>query len=335
MPSATSPEGTVTHVAWAVADAFGLGRPTGALVAKSHRSSETWRLDTIDGRVLVKRVEVAGRTAEVERASAFERRAAECGLAMPRPLVPVGEAMGLAAFVDGLGHVRCSEWVDGRDLADDDDVARWLGHTMAAIHSIEPVPAPDPVVYGVHPVEQWQVWLDAGERSGRPWAAVLRDRLAELLEITEWIVAALDRSSDYVLCHRDIEPWNVMVTAAGPVLVDWDMAGPDSASLETAHAAFAFATRGGLDRMEQDITATFGAYLEAGGRLRSDPDLMARRVGMRLNRLCWRLSMSIGAEPLGPWNRADIETRAAEQIETLPEFRRQLCALGRVIAGRL
>ena len=62
---------------------------------------------------------------------------------------------------------------------------------------------------------------------------------------------------------------------------------------------------------------------------------MARRVGMRLNRLCWRLSMSIGAEPLGPSNRADVETRAAEQIESLPEFRRQLCALGLVIADRL
>ena len=228
-------EGTVTHVAWAVADAFGLGRPTGALVANSHRSSETWRLDTVDGQVLVKQVEVAGRTAEVQRAWAFERLVAERGLAMPRPLAPagevVGEVVGPVAFVDGLGHVRCSEWVDGRDLADDDDVAGWLGRTMAAIHAVEPVAAPDPVVYGVHPVEQWQVWLDAGERSGRPWAAVLKDRLAELLEIVEWIAAALDRSSDYVMSHRDIEPWNVMVTTGGPVLVDWDMAGPDSAEL--------------------------------------------------------------------------------------------------------
>ena len=270
------------RVARAVADSFGLGRPTGALVAGSHRSSETWRLDTVDGRVLVKRVEVAGRTAEVERASAFERRVAERGVAIPHPLVPAGDAVGLVAFVDGLGHVRCSEWVDGRDLADDDDVAHWLGRTLAAIHAIEPVPAAEPVIYGVHPVEQWHVWLDAGERLGRPWVAMLKDRLALLIEITEWIVAALDRSSDYVLSHRDIEPWNVMVTADGPVLVDWDMAGPDSASLETGHAAFAFATRGGLDHLEDDLTATFEAYLDAGGRLRSDPDLLARRVGMRL-----------------------------------------------------
>jgi hypothetical protein len=34
------------------------------------------------------------------------------------------------------------------------------------------------------------------------------------------------------------------MTADGPVLIDWDVAGPDSASLEAAHATMEFARRG-------------------------------------------------------------------------------------------
>jgi hypothetical protein len=309
----------------AIAEAFGLGRPLSPLTPYSHRSAPTWTLDTSDGRFLIKRVEVEGREADVARAAEFEQRVARAGIAVPRPVPPIADAVGLSTFVPGFGWLRSYQWINGRDLQPDDDVAEWLGQTLATIHAIEAAPAPDGYVYGQQPIEQWQAWLAAGERLNRSWAPRLRAGLHELLEILAWVGAALDRAGDYVMTHRDVEPWNVLVTASGPVLIDWDPAGPDSASLETCHAAFAF---GSIDR-------TLAAYVAAGGRLRADGDLLARRVGLRFGRLGERLAISTGTLPLGPVPLSVIDKRAGEQIDELPEFARRLRVLGAEIAAQL
>jgi Ser/Thr protein kinase RdoA (MazF antagonist) len=331
---------TTGNVAAAVAQAFGLSRPLRDLVPHRYRTSPTWLLETGDGRFLVKSVPVSGREEQVERAARFEHRVAESGVDIPRAVRPIGQAVGSATAVTGLGWVRVYEWIDGRDLQDGDEVAGWLGRTLATIHAIEPATAPEPIIYGLHPIEEWHRWLDAGERAARPWAPVLRDAVPAIRELSEWIAAALSRAGDYVVTHRDLEPWNVMMASDRPVLVDWDPAGPDSASLEASHAAFAFATRRGgqpdRERLADDLAATMTAYIDAGGRIRPDPDLFARRVGMRINRLGWRLSMSTGAEPLGGPNvLSEIDMRAVEQIQDLPEFAQRLRSLGQAVVARL
>lgn len=145
------------------------------------------------------------------------------------------------------------------------------------------------------------------------------------MEISAWVGAALERAGDYVMTHRDVEPWNVLVTSSGPVLIDWDPAGPDSASLEACHAAYAFSA---VDR-------TLAAYRAAGGRLRADDDLLARRVGLRMTRLGERLGISTGMLPPGPVPLSVIDQRAGEQIDELPGFARRLRALGTEIAAQL
>jgi hypothetical protein len=305
----------------AVSEAFGLGPPA----AHGEPRGPTWMLETSDGRFLIKRVQVEGREAEVARAAEFQLRVARAGVAVPRPVPPITEAIGLCTVVPGFGWLRAYEWIDGRDLQPEDDVAEWLGQTLAAIHAIEAVPAADPYVYGRQPLEQWQAWLAAGERLGRRWAPHLRARLDELMAISAWVGAALERAADYVMTHRDVEPWNVLVTPSGPVLIDWDPAGPDSASLETCHAAFAFGP----------TLRTLDAYRAAGGRLRADDDLLARRVGLRMSRLGERLGISTGMLPPGRVPLSAIDQRAGEQIDELPDFARRLRVLGAEIAAQL
>jgi hypothetical protein len=309
----------------AVTEAFGLGRPLAPPTPHSHRSAPTWTLTTSDGRFLVKRVEVEGREADVARAAAFEQQVARAGIAVPRPVPPVTAAVGLATRVPGFGWLRLYEWIDGRDVRPEDDVAEWLGSTLAAIHALEAAPAPERYVYGQRPIEQWHAWLAAGERLHRRWAVRLRAGLDELVAVSAWVDAALERAGDYVMTHRDVEPWNVLLTPSGPVLIDWDPAGPDSASLEACHAAYAF---GPIER-------TLSAYVAAGGRLRADDDLLARRVGLRLSRLGERLAISTGQLPPGVVPLSDIDHRAGEQIAELPAFARRLRVLGAQIAAQL
>jgi Phosphotransferase enzyme family len=317
-----------------VADAFGLGRPAGGMVAYSYSSLETWTLDAAAGRVLVKRVSCDGWRNELHRAMGFEQRALGVGIEMPRPISPVAPTFGYAAEVEGLGMVRVYEWVDGRPLADTDDVAEWLGATLARLHRIEPLDQAEPHWYGLHASQQWQDWLAEGQEQQRQWAPALRRRLTDIVAATDWIAQAFRAAGDYVMTHRDVEPWNVLVTDRGPVLVDWDTAGPDSASLEAAQAAVVFAGRG---RAEPDVDAvgrTVATYSQCGGRpVGRGRDALARRAGMRLNRLSERLRVTLGHQAPGSMNLAQAEARAGEQLDELPTFFDDLARWSRLLSA--
>lgn len=311
----------------AVCHAFGLGKPVGPLVGVRYGSAPTWRLATSSGVVLVKRLRCAGWRHSLERAMGIERQARAAGVAMPRPLEPVvsAAAFGYAADVDGDGVVRAYTWVDGEPVGET-DVADWLGTTLARLHRLAPVRAAEPDWYGLHPAAQWEAWLARGTERGRVWAPALAAALPAVLDTSQRIAAAFDRAQDYVLTHRDFEPWNVMVAARGPVLVDWDTAGPDSAGLEAAHAILAFALRGRAEPDPDAVRAAHRAYIRAGGT-RLDPgrgDLLARRAGLRLGRLSERLRISLGEQEPGSQDVERADERACGQLRDLPGLMERL-----------
>lgn len=306
----------------AVAAAFGLGHPTGPLIGVAYTSQPTWRLDTDAGRVFVKRLDCAGWRDDLARAMDVERRAGAAGIALPRPLVPVSPTFGYAADVDGWGTVRAYEWVEGRALAADDDVGEWLGTTLARLHAVERRTAvPDPSWYGLYPEQEWRSWLAAGLARGLAWAPALRRYLPDVLAASAWIRATFRDAGDHVLTHRDVEPWNVLVTPGGPVLVDWDTAGPDSAGLEVVHAAFDLAQH---DRTEPDgrvFRTVLAAYRAAGGGPPpTGRGALARRLGLHLERLAERLRITLGLQRPGSVDPAAAETRAAHHLGRLPAF---------------
>ncbi|WP_250031816.1 phosphotransferase [Paractinoplanes maris] len=230
-------------------------------------------------------------------------------------------AGGFAVRIDGLGWVRAYEWVDGRPLADTDDVATWLGETLARLHGLAPGAdgrrAPE---WYRQDAALWQGWLEAGLGAGRSWAPLLRLHLRDVLDAAEWVARSFAAAGDYVMAHRDVEPWNVLMTAGGPVLIDWDVAGPDSASLEAAHATLEFSRRGRANPDPAAVRKTFEAYVGAGGTPFGGPDVLARRAGLRLGRLAERLRISLGEQALGPRDREALERQTAERIVGMPAF---------------
>jgi Ser/Thr protein kinase RdoA (MazF antagonist) len=325
----------MTSPADLVARAFGLGRPAGQLVEWSHSTSRTWMLDTADGRVLVKQVTCDGWRDQFERAMVFEELARSSGISMPRPIAPTSPAFGCVTDVPGLGLLRAYEWVGGRALIAGDDVADWLGATLAALHRIQALAHAEPQVYGLHDRAQWQRWLDEGTAQGRVWAPMLARRLPEILDTIAWIGEAFRVTGGYVMTHRDVEPWNVILTGQGPVLVDWDTAGPDSAGLETAHAAIAFASHGRHTPDPQVARAIAAAYTRHGGRLPMVRDALARRAGMRLNRLAERLQTSIGRQPAGPRDIDDLDATSYLRLEQWPAFLADLANWSRWLVADL
>ncbi|HTF10901.1 MAG TPA: aminoglycoside phosphotransferase family protein [Asanoa sp.] len=299
----------------AVCASFGLPERGATLVPHAYSSARTWRLTTGDGgRYIVKHVP-DGHSAEFETAMAFEQDAIAAGIPAPRPVRPPHPAVGCAARLPGGTLVRVSEWVDGRPVRAGEDLADWLGATLARLHTVRPLAAAEPAVYGIFPPADWARWHAEAETQGRPWAGVLGERLADVAEATGWVAGAFAGARDYVLTHRDLEPWNLLVTTAGPVIVDWDGAGPDSAGLVAAHAAYAFG--GGNGEATRRVLA---AYVAHGGGLPPPADRFARRAGLMLSRLVWRMQATLGREDPGPFPLDELDRTAADRLRDLPVF---------------
>ncbi|SNT65315.1 Predicted kinase, aminoglycoside phosphotransferase (APT) family [Asanoa hainanensis] len=295
----------------AVCAAFGLPERGATITVHTH---VTWRLTTKSAEFLAKRIPEAWAT-EIGAAMALEGAARAAGIPVPSPVVPVHPVVGCAARLPDGTLVRVSEWVDGRPIEAGDDLADWLGKTVARLNTLRPRAAAEPVVYGIHPPESWAAWQAEGERQARPWAAMLARRRNDVAEATRWVKSAFERAGDYVETHRDLEPWNVLVTPQGPVIVDWDGAGGDSAGLVAAHAAYAF---GGGHGPRTD--RALAAYVAHGGRLPSPEDRFARRVGLMLSRLAERINWTLGEGDPSPFPIEELDRTAGDRLRDLPAF---------------
>ena len=136
------------------------------------------------------------------------------------------------------------------------------------------------------------------------------------------------------MTHRDIETWNILMVPHGagwkPVLIDWDVAGPDSAALEAAHVLVEYAKRGrefpDPDRLRRGVDV----YRSEGGTPLDRPrDILARRIGMRVARIAGRVRSSLDAPSAQV--RAEADAILADYLEILPTFVAEVADRARMI----
>jgi Ser/Thr protein kinase RdoA (MazF antagonist) len=198
-----------------IAAAFGLGTPTGPLVAVAggpsavHRSA---RLATSRGRFAVK-VLGRGHAHGVEASEVpvrLELAALAAGVPLPRPCLAVATGAGVAKVAGPDRRpvlIRVHQWVEGTAPAAPvpTRLAAELGAALAAIDGLGLDPgegAPvDPWYRAAHGAAHWRELAERAERVGRGWAGRLRAALPLLAEaevaaaLSElaWLLAGLDR----------------------------------------------------------------------------------------------------------------------------------------------
>ncbi|GIE82203.1 hypothetical protein Aph02nite_81530 [Actinoplanes philippinensis] len=174
-----------------------------------------------------------------------------------------------------------------------------------------------------YPLSSWHEWLDEQD------IAFTR----EVREHLPTVAAALDHLArpgpplTTVASHRDVKPDNVLLTADGPMLLDWDSAGPEIAEHEILRSAPAmgFEARRAFER-------TITAYLRAGGRpLPADPAVFHGIVDAQLQTAEWLLWRALGHRGDGPGERARAAGEclarlrgAAKSLRRIPEWTRRL-----------
>jgi Ser/Thr protein kinase RdoA (MazF antagonist) len=325
-----------------IADAFGLGSPTGPLVAVTggpsavHRS---WRLATSRGLFAVKAL---GRDqcAHGVEASAWpvrlELAALAAGVPLPRPCLAVETGAGVAA-VSGWAPrpvlVRVHEWVEGATATAPPPaaLAADLGAALAAIHRVGfPCRAGaevDPWYRAAHGAAHWRRLAERAGRAGRGWAGRLRAAVPLLAEVEALVAARTAETVPLLVTHGDLVPGNVLVsTEGGPCIVDWDDAGPWNAAEEVAAAVVTWSSRAQGEPDERVALALVAGYRGAGGGLEGlSPTVLAGSLSAVANWLELNVRRSLG-EPAGRPVRAQAEAAVAGSLGGL---RRRLAGLDR------
>lgn len=323
------------------ARAFGLGRPSGELVHVRSGDTDTWRLDTSDGSYLVKgyRPTSTGQFApgglqdQLAVAMAFERLALEASVDMPEPIPPADPLLGWTTRVDGR-LFRAHRWIEHRAIRPDDDLAEWLGQTMARIHRLRPlseVGLPDWWRGPVWPRTTWQEWFTEAERRDRSWAELGTERLPYILELTARIEELCEIAPDSVTTHGDFKSHNMLMASTGPVLVDWDSVRVDSAALEAGRVAHIF----GAGELEP-IRRILDAYVAAGGDIGwAGPDLFLSVTRHDLHGICDRILVSLERSPVTWWmgDSHAIEQTIGELLLELPARVERLRELAARLSG--
>jgi hypothetical protein len=322
-----------------ITKAFGLEPPVEPLTPVQHTSFETWRLRTDSADYLVKRLwglEDPPWWTRIEQGMALESAALSQGLPIARPVEPLTPVFGYAARVDDLGTIRLYDWIDHRPLTDAgddaDDVAPWLGQVAAALHGLMPLTDVQPEWrwWGVFPRDRWEEWAALGRSQDKPWADALGEQVTFYDELGRSIQSAFTEADDQVLSHGDLEPYNVLVSPEGLVLIDWESVACESATLEIARAALSF---GGEDPAR--ISRLLQEYADAGGALAPiGDDLFLRKVSLHLCHLAERLDVEVGKEPAPGWMQGqDLAALISQDLQTIPQTVTYLRHLAKTCLG--
>ena len=253
----------------------------------------------------------------MEGPTQLELAAWAAGIPMPRPCLVPGTSTGLAVIIEpGLASllVRVHEWVDGglASAPATQELAAALGGALAALHGLQVPSGPDAQVdrwyRATHGEAHWRQLADRSAHAGRGWAWRLEAALPLLAEV-ETMVAARDAEAVPMrVCHSDLVPGNVLVTADGrPLLLDWDDAGPWNTTEELAAAVVSWSTGPQGEPCDQVAAAMVQGYRRAGGMIdATSPTVLAGSVSAVANWL--ELNLRYGLD-------STAEDRATQRAE--------------------
>ncbi|KOG36105.1 phosphotransferase enzyme family protein [Streptomyces resistomycificus] len=249
-----------------IADTYALGTGpwTVSPVARG-ALGQIWKLSGHGSSWAVKELLFGCDEEQVEREAALRDATERLGISSPT-LVPSRAGAHVCRLPPSLGgsFVKLYDWIEGTEADPrDPDVLSWCGRTLALLHRAGEGAAGRPSAwYEECPGEaDWEELLEAARRAGTPWSEDLGRFVAtSAAELARHVTPS---GPDPVTSHLDMRPQNVLVGPAGPVLLDWDNAGPVSAERELARAVYVWA--GGNHFDADRARRLVRAYRDAGG----------------------------------------------------------------------
>lgn len=315
----------------AVISAFGLPGPMTAWSAVGRAwSNRVYRLGAGGRRFAVK--EMRNPWADLTwhqwlaESWSFERRAIASGVAAPEPVPNPADGSCLAWVTRRdpalpLAAVRVHHWAAGDPVGSgpvEPEIARWAGQVLAALHGLQirprdrslfPMPSTDTA-------SRWPGLAEAAQRSGVAWARRLTAAAPAVSLIAQLARSAGYRPDQEVMTHGDIDQKNLIATAAGPVLCDWDLAAPLVPRRELADVAMSLACWQDFGISREVVRS----YRHAGGDdTRIEPSDLGQPLMIGLDWVAFNVERAIGLRPATMAETARADKLAPELLDAIPD----------------
>ena len=248
-----------------VADTYALGTGPWTMTPVARGAlGQIWKLSGNGTAWAVKELLFEKDEPDVGQESALRDAAEQLGISAPR-LMASRTGAHVVRLPEG-SYMKLYDWVDGTpaDPADPETVS-WGGRTLALLHRAGAGTSGTPNAWyeECHQQADWAELHERAERADVPWAGEL-GRFIDTTAVELARHVSPSSPGDVVTSHLDMRPQNVLVGPAGPVLLDWDNAGPVSAERELARAVYVWS---GGNRFDADTARRLvRAYRNAGGR---------------------------------------------------------------------
>jgi Ser/Thr protein kinase RdoA (MazF antagonist) len=293
-----------------VADAFGLGRPTGPMLQVERAwAGQVWSLETDEGRwsatELFEWIDLDG---EVE--VALVEAAIEAGVIAPKP---VRDTAGAVVSNTGGSRWRVHEAMKlgpAPAIPAAPATAAAVGRVLATLHQLA-LPAPGPIALWLtyrRPDAIWQDLLAKATSSGASWAPRLAEVLPDLLDLSR-IPDGDDLTPPAILSHCGLGLGSVRMRGQGKVaIVGWDHAGPTSVRWEVGGALAAWGA--GIRKVNKGAArALLDAYRETAPAIGPlDLTIFTSTIAAWLNWTATRIGIALNDD-------TDEQSRAVAQRE--------------------
>lgn len=159
--------------------------------------------------------------------AALQRDVARQGFPTPSVRLVTDDATPLGRSLLVMDHVEGRSTLDGLDgigiIGQIPAVVRQLPDQLAALaaslHALDPGPA----AAELEALDGGIPTTTKGFVEAQLWLAAMADR-PDLVRAAEQLIDGEPPSARRVISHGDLHPFNVLVTPAGPVLIDWTVA---------------------------------------------------------------------------------------------------------------
>jgi Ser/Thr protein kinase RdoA (MazF antagonist) len=237
----------------------------------------------------------------IDEAWRFELAAWRAGVPMPAPIAnpTTGGWRADVAVAGGRGAtvaVRVHRWVRGSPMYAAPvtmHTARWGGRVLATLHglAVAPVdrslfPRPDTVT-----AQRWPELVGLARRHGAVWSDQIADLAGTVAAMARLAEAAPDRSGAEVMSHGDLDQKNIILTGAGPVLCDWDVAAPVLPVSDLAHVALSLA---GWTRLDIARGVVAGYRAAGGTAVAARPEDLGPRLMVGLDWIAFNVERAVG-----------------------------------------
>lgn len=234
----------------ALAEVYGLGRPTGPLeVIDVGVSNAMWKLHTEKGVFAIKGHQSGAREAQAGRSAQFETEMSAAGVPTAEVLrTRRGRFAATIRTADGRGEVlvRVHRWLPARGpQTSSPGMLLQLGRALGRAHAAAPRTDQAIGAWQSRPVtaKEWGEVIRAARAQSVPWAGKLALAAAGYLAQRD-LVAAASRPRERVLAHGDLSPENSVNSGFGFRAIDFDGPVPLAPAEELAMVAANWLHRG-------------------------------------------------------------------------------------------